>query len=138
MPRRTRTKLPAGVRHLQKRIDEWRRTRGRRTAMPAELWSEAVTLAGSAGAYRIARALRVNFDGLKRRMAEAALVGAEPAKRPSAFVELTGAEILGASSTTGTVLEIEDKGGLRLVVRLAKEAHLDVAQLVAAFRQRGA
>jgi hypothetical protein len=105
--------------------------------MPAKLWEEAVVMAQSAGPYRVARALRLNFDGLKRRMAEAALTGAEAAKTPSGFVELTGAQILGdAPAETGTVVEVEDKSGGRLVVRLAKEAQLDVAQLVAAFRRR--
>ncbi len=137
MPRKTQPKLPAEVKRLQERIEQWRRTRGRRTAMPSELWSAAVTLAKRAGTYTVARALRINFEGLKRRMAEAALVGTTPARAPSTFVELTGAQILGAPSATGTVVEIEE-GGLRIVVRLANDAHVDVAQLIAAFRQRGA
>ena len=77
MPRRTESKLPAEVKQLQDQIEQWRRTRERRTAMPAELWSDAVTLCKSAGAYRVARALRINFDGLKRRMAEAGRGGSD-------------------------------------------------------------
>jgi hypothetical protein len=134
MPRRTQSKLPAEVKRLQDQIEQWRRTRERRTAMPAALWSDAVTLCKSAGAYQVARALRINFEGLKRRMAEAGRGGTASAV-PGTFVELTGAQILGASS--GTVVEVEDEGGRRLVVRLAKEAHVDVAQLVSVFRRGG-
>jgi hypothetical protein len=128
--------MPAEMKHLWKRIEQWRQMRRRRTAMPAELWSEAVTLARSAGSYRVARALRLNFEALKRRMVEGALDGAPAVAPPSGFVELTRAQMVGAP-TTGTVVEIEDESGLRVVVRLAKEAHVDVMQLISALRPRG-
>jgi len=132
MAKGKRRRLPAGVKRLRDQIERWRRTRERRTAMPAEFWSEAVTLAGSVGAYPIARALRLNFDGLKRRMVEAA-AGAPP---PIGFVELTGAQILGAGSTAGTIVEMSDAVGIRVRVHLAAETQVDVAGLIAALRQR--
>ena len=55
MARRTRTGLSAGVKHLQARIEQWRTTRERRTAMPPELWTEAVKLAQRYGVYPVAR-----------------------------------------------------------------------------------
>ena len=134
MPRTTRQGLPAGVKELRRRIERWRRTRERRTAMPAELWTEAVALAGGGRAYAIGQALGLNFEGLKRRMAEA---GARAAPAGGTFVELSGAQILGASSATGAVVELSDGDGVRLTVRLAAGADVDVARLVAAFRQRG-
>ena len=69
------TALPAGVERLGERIEQWRQTRARRTAMAPELWSAAVVLAGSHGVYRVARALRINFECLKRRVAEAKTAG---------------------------------------------------------------
>lgn len=131
--------LPAGVKLLRKRIDYWRRTRDRRTAMPAELWDEAVALARSGRPYSVAQALRVNFEGLRRRMAEAAPRGAG-GSAAGAFVEFSGAQILGASATTtpGTVVELSDGGGVRLTVRLAAGGELDVPRLVTAFRRGGA
>jgi hypothetical protein len=129
--------MPAGVKRLRKRIDEWRRTRDRRTAMPADMWDEAVTLARGGRPYAVARALRVNFEGLRRRMAEAGVraVGGSAAT----FVELSGAQILGAEPavTPGGVVELSDAGGMRLTVRLAAGAEVDVARLVTAFRQGG-
>src|SRR6266545_3590336 len=105
MPRKRRAELLAGVAQLRERIERWRRTRERRTAMPADLWSGAVALARTEGAYPIARALRLNFEGLKRRMAEAAGGGHPAVAQSSAtgsgkFVEWTGAQILAASSGT--------------------------------------
>jgi len=137
MARRTRRELPAGVKRLGERIEHWRRTREKRTRMPAELWSEAITLARREGrAYAIAKALRINFEGMKRRLAEAA-GGSAPA--PGAFVEVTGAEFLGAAAESGTVVELSEAAGIRMTVRFAAKAEVDVARLVAAFRQqRGA
>lgn len=61
-------------------------------------------------------------------------------RQPNAFVELSAAQVLGVSeaTATGTVVEVEDKAGTRMIVRLAKEAPVDVAQLVSAFRRGGA
>jgi hypothetical protein len=132
MAKGKRPRLPAGVKRLRDQIERWRRTRERRTAMPAELWSEAVALAGSVGAYPVARTLRLNFDGLKRRMAEAG-AGAPP---PLGFVELTGAQILGAGSTAGTIVEMSDAAGIRVRVHLGPETQVDVAGLILALRQR--
>ncbi|MFA5123797.1 hypothetical protein [Zavarzinia sp.] len=127
--------LPAGVKLLRKRIDYWRRTRDRRTPMPVDLWDEAVALARSGRAYAVAHALGVNFEGLRRRVAEA--VGGVPRASPSAFVELSGTEIIGSASASGAVVELSD-GAARLTVRMAAGVELDVARVVAAFRRREA
>lgn len=136
MARTTGPALPAGVKRLRKRIDYWRRTRDRRTAMPADLWDDAVTLARGGRPYAVAHALRLNFEGLRRRMAEAA-PGSPAGAAPSAFVELSGAQILGAAAAEapGAVVELSDGGRVRLTMRLAAGAELDVARIVAAFRQ---
>lgn len=109
--------------------------------MPGDLWSGAVALARTEGAYPIARALRLNFEGLKRRMAEAGGGGHPAMTRSSAtasgkFVEWTGAQILAASSGT-TVVEVVDQAGNRLVVRLAPDVEVDLVRLISTFRQRG-
>lgn len=134
MGRRTNAALPAGVYQLQGRIENWRRTRERRTTMPAELWAAAVALARIGRPGAVVRALRINVTGLKRRMAED--VGGGQATGPAAFVELGGAQVLGASSSSGAVIELSDKDDVRLTVRLAAGFELDVAGVVAAFWRR--
>jgi hypothetical protein len=129
MARTTGPGLPAGVKALAARIERWRRTRERRTAMPADLWSEAVSLARVGRAYAVARALRLNFDGLKRRMAETQAGAPAPT---GAFVELAGAQVLGTGP--GAVVEFTGDDGVRMTVRLASGSGLDVARVVAAFR----
>jgi hypothetical protein len=140
MARTTGPALPAGVKLLGKRIDEWRRTRDRRTAMPADLWEEAVALARPGRAWALARALRVNFQALQRRIAETAPGAPGPGAATGTFVELSGAQILGsaAGGAAGAVVELSDGGGIRMTGRLTAGAALDVPRLVAAFRGVGA
>ncbi|MBI5383760.1 MAG: hypothetical protein HZA90_03645 [Verrucomicrobia bacterium] len=128
--------LPAGVTELRERIERWRRTRERRTAMPAKLWAEAIRFSRRGRPYAVARALGVNFESLKRRMAEA---GARmPVGASAAFVELSGAQVLGAAAVPACVVELLDGDGTRLTVRLAGGAEVDVAGIVTAFKRGGA
>jgi hypothetical protein len=130
--------LPASVWRLGERIEQWRRTRTKRTAMAPELWSAAVVLAQRHGVYQVARALRLDFECLKRRMAEAVAVAPPPSAPSGAFVEWTGAQILSASSARGAVIELSDETSVRLTLRLGADVEVDVERVVAAFRQRGA
>ena len=135
-----KSRLPAGVKRLRDRIERWRRTRTRRTAMPAELWSAATALAQKTGRpYAISRGVRINFDTLKRRMAETKVSAAAlPPPSGPAFVEVTGAQLLGAAPSVGPIVELSDEAaGIRVTVRLAPETALDVAGLISAFRPRG-
>ena len=96
MSRTTGPGVPVGLKQLRERIERWRRTRERRTAMPAEMRSEAISLARSGRACAVARALRNNFEGLRRRMAEAAgTVGGDETTRSAAFVASWLVEKLG-------------------------------------------
>lgn len=139
MARRARPELPAAVTELRDRIEYWRQTRERRTTMPPDLWAAAATLAKRHGVYRVAHGTGVSFDGLKRRMAEAAGRSATVSS-PAAFVELSGAHLLSdtMSPGPGTVVELSDAAGTRLTIRLGRQVELDMAGLVTAFRQRGA
>ena len=123
----------ARVKELRKRITWWRRTRERRTRMPAELWAGAVAVARTEGTYRIARTLKVDYQALARRVAEAGRERAGDAAN-GAFVELRGADLLGAT----TVVEVSDIDGARLTIRLGGGAAFDAAALVGAFRRRSA
>jgi hypothetical protein len=117
------------VKELRNRITQWRRTRARRTRMPSELWAGAVALARIEGTYPIARRLRVDYQALARRVAEA---GGERTGNGN-FIEIRGADLLGGA----TVVEVAEADGARLMIRLGGGSGLDVAALVGAFRRRG-
>ena len=121
------------VKEVGERIALWRRTRRRRTPMPAELWAKAVALAQTTGIYRVARALRVDYQTLARRVAEAGGAQAGHAVR-GGFVELSGADLIGGA----TVVEVTDADGARMTIRLGAGAEIDAAALLGAFRRRAA
>jgi hypothetical protein len=77
----------ARVRELRDQIARWRRTREKRSPMPAEWWTAAITLARDSGTYPIARAVRVDCESLARRVAEAGARERGADATPAAFVE---------------------------------------------------
>jgi hypothetical protein len=95
----------ARVKEVRDAIVLWRRTRERRTAMPAELWVKAVSLARTRGTYRVARALRVDYASLARRVAEAG------GKRTSETHGSGFIEPLGADLFSGAVFVFRSKRG---------------------------
>ena len=68
--RKTRD-LPAGWRHLRRRFERWRRTRKARSHIPEPLWASAVTMARTYGLNRTAKALRLDYYALKKRVEQA-------------------------------------------------------------------
>jgi hypothetical protein len=122
------------VKEVRSAILRWRRTRERRTGMPAELWAAAVELARTHGTYRVARALRVAYESLARRLVEAG-EGQTDETQAGKFVELRGADLLGGT----TVIEVSDEDGGRMTIRLGASGALALAAaLVSAFRRRAA
>lgn len=123
----------ARVKEVRNQITVWRRTRARRTAMPAELWAKTVALAQTWGTYPIARTLRVDYQSLARRIAEA---GGERVGNAESvgFVEMRGADLIGGVA----LVEVSEADGARLTIRLPAGSPLDAAVLLGAFRRHGA
>ena len=65
--RKTRD-LPARLEGLRQRFERWRRTRKARSRIPEALWAAAVKMAGTFGLHRTARALRLDYYALKKRV----------------------------------------------------------------------
>ncbi len=137
MGRKARRVLPARVRKARDEIARWRRTRVKRSPMPAELWDAAIWLAQAGGTYATARALGVDYGSLARRVAEAQGGRGGRATSGPAFVELGGAPLLGAPAPAAVVELCATDGG-RLVIQLGASMPLDVAELVQRFRERRA
>lgn len=117
-------------------VEHWRRTRLKRSPMPEDLWQDAASLARVHGVYAIARDLRLSYESLKKRAAQSPGGGRGRKRRPADdFVELSGAQIFGASASLRTV-ELSDGDGARLAVRLADGDELDVLGLVESFWSR--
>lgn len=125
--------LPPDIEAVRQRIEEWRRTRERRTRMPEDLWQAAVALVEEHGMWRVSRALRVRYEGLKsRKSPPEAGPGREDA---SGFVDLTS--VLGSSRSerAATMVELSRPDGARLSLRFDGGDGVDLQSLVRAFCQ---
>ena len=60
--------LPAGLESTRRRFDHWRQTRQGRSRIPEALWASAVKAAGRHGLHPTARALRLDYYSLKKRV----------------------------------------------------------------------
>jgi hypothetical protein len=137
--------VPARLEGLRRRFERWRRTRTGRTRIPEPLWASAVKLAGTYGIHRTARALRVDYYTLKKRLEEAAVVekrveaaSAVTASRVPAgaagatFVELPAAAWPGSGECT---VELEDARGAKMRVQVKGFGAPDLAALSRSFWQ---
>jgi len=99
--------------------------------MPAALWQAAAEVARNHGLWFVSRALRVNYESLKKH------AGSPPEKARSVagFVELPGGSLIGQPTPTTTVLELSS-GDATLTVRLEGPDAVDVPALAAAFWER--
>jgi hypothetical protein len=96
---------------LQKRFDAWRKSRRLRARIPGPLWNSAVRVAGQYGLHKTARALHLDYYGLKKRI-EAAGVKQGPA--PS-FIELRPSA---PEATSECVIELEARNGAKMRITL--------------------
>lgn len=135
--RRQQQGIPPEIKALGKRINKWRRTRPKRSFMPEELWQEAARVACTYGVSLVSRELGVSYTSLKQR----ALANDSRPQRKQAkalgFVELNPAPLFQPPQTLQTVLELSDREGRRMTLRLAPDASLDVRALVEGFRGLG-
>lgn len=103
---RTTSRRPLDLTDVRRRLDRWRRTRGHaRSRIPKALWTDAVALARQQGLYRTARALHLDYGGLKAHVEAAD--GRGGAGRPT-FVELAGSSL---ADRGACVIELTGPGG---------------------------
>jgi hypothetical protein len=150
--RKAEWEMPPDVAAVHSEIEEWRSKRTKRTAMPTEIWSSAVELAGRYNAYRISRALRLNYEALKRRLSETtrksdalSTSDSKPISRCE-FVEVSGVGMMSTSSGHGVAasgdkrgsglgleIEMSDATGSRMTVRMSEGCRVDLQNLVSSF-----
>jgi len=154
--KRTRD-LPARLEGLRRRFERWRRTRKVRSRIPELLWTSAVKLAGTYGIHRTAKALRVDYYALKKRVEQtraatavkvpagtrAITAGKVPAERRAGTAGKTPAGVAGATflelpapvwpGCGECTLELEDPAGAKMRVHLKGVEAPDLAALARSF-----
>ena len=133
--RKTRD-LPARLEGVRRRFERWRRTR---KAALADSRS-AVGFGGEdgrqrTGSHRTARALRVNYYALKKRVEQQAAAAADAAER-RARPRLSSWLLPRPSVACECTLELEDAGGAKMRVHLKSIAMPDLAALSRSFWNR--
>jgi hypothetical protein len=110
------TSLPVSLGSLEEvgeRFKRWRRARTRRTRIPDELWAAAVDLARERGVNRTARALKLDYYDLKKRLQCANGPCVAPAQ-PS-FVEWLAPAAIGGAECR---VELENRRGAKMRIDL--------------------
>lgn len=125
-------KLPDQLEEVKQRLEQWRRTHQARTRIPVPLWSAAVKMAERYGVHRTAKALRLDYYSVKKRVEQqAAGVGELPEEGTTAtFLELAPSPQKGACEYT---VELEDSGGAKMRIHLRGVEALDLIALSRSF-----
>src|SRR5260370_17998344 len=63
------TVIPEPIAQLQRQLDQFRSTQPRGRRLPDSMWQAAVELAREHGVYSVAHPLRLDYTGLKKRLA---------------------------------------------------------------------
>ena len=135
--------LPPAVNRLKQQVQRWREAKeGQFSLTPGELWNAAVPLALKYGVCRIARAVELDYGGLRKRVA--ALAG-KPCPEPSiTFVEIPASGMAATehpasehrqnpAPESGLVIDISRPDGARMRISLKPGTDLDAAGIVSAF-----
>jgi hypothetical protein len=136
---------------LGRQLEAWRNSHALRRRLPEELWTAAVGVAGQEGIYRTARALRLDYANLKRRIeatdAKKAIFPSKaqqddarvkPRRKVGASVKRGSAppefvELLAGSIGADCVIEVEGQGGrMRIQMKLTAP---EVVSLVREWRE---
>jgi hypothetical protein len=124
--------LPTRLEELHRRFERWRRIRKGRSHIPERLWTSAVKVAGRYGLNRTARALRLDYYGLKKRVEAArsrrvrggkvashlisdGQVVSTDGQAAATFLELAPPA---SGSCRECLLELEDPGGAKMRIHL--------------------
>jgi hypothetical protein len=124
--------IPTPLENVRRRFERWRRTRTVRARIPEPLWAAAVKMAGQYGVHQTAKALRIDYYGLKKRaQAEGVTSTRVPAGgEGTAFVEFPGSL---AAPVGECLVELEDVGGAKMRVQLRGVAPPDLVALSRSF-----
>ena len=136
MSRKNGRELPARLEGVRRRFERWRRTRELRTRIPDSLWAAAVKVAGMYGIHRTAKALRVDYYALKKRVQEEGARSHSLLQERSVptFVELARP----AETSCGEcILELEDVSGAKMRVHLKGVEAPDLVALSRSFWEVG-
>jgi hypothetical protein len=134
MAGRKRHGLPVDLSRAVARFEQWRQTRVLGERIPEKLWKLAADVAKRHGVSRTAEVLRLDYYGLKKRVAGGQPgVAAENLSPATAFVELPAASL---SQPAMCEIEYSDAAGASLRIRLPAKEIPDLVAIGRSFWER--
>ncbi len=121
--------IPEPIAQLQRQLDQFRSTQPRRRKLPESVWQAAVELAREYGVYSVARPLRLDYMGLKKRVDGDSHLRRKATK--PAFVELIAPH---AATLNECVIEFESLSGGKVRIQWKAAAPPDWTSLLRAWR----
>lgn len=121
--------IPHNMRKVCRRFERWRRAHTGRLPIPERLWASAVELALEHGLHRTARALRLDYYSLKKRLSAVEGPPCRPTSKAT-FVELLPP---GASGVSACTIEMENAQGGKMKIHLQGLGSPDLAVLIDSF-----
>jgi hypothetical protein len=117
---------------LQRQFEQFRSSHPLRTRIPEALWRAAVELARQHGLNAVAHPLRLDYMGLKRRLAEVAEIPEKKQPRSPGFVELVAPY---AAAGAECVIEFESQSGGKMRIQWKGSGAPDWGSLLRAWRE---
>jgi hypothetical protein len=132
MAHRLSRKIPEPIAQLKQELEQFRGTNPVRTRLPEPLWESAVNLARQYGIWRTAKALRLDYMGLKKRLGGAEVPRVKQSSLAPSFVELVPPPPLTSSEC---VVEIDLPRGAKMRIQWKASTPPDWASLLRAWRE---
>ncbi len=117
MKTRSKSNVPARLVRGRERFGKFRKKHKGYRRLPDSLWSAAVKLAQTYGVNRTARTLRLDYNGLKKRLESTVAASPSDAETCPTFIELLSSELTAAAEcalechrSDGTTIRIHLKG----------------------------
>jgi hypothetical protein len=116
---------------LRQRFEEFRNTQSVRSRLPETLWAAAAELAKRHGVNPTARALRLDYTGLRKRVENPG----RPKRKGTSAAAPTFLEFVapGARAVTNCTVEVESAQGGKLRLELKAVATTELVGLIRAF-----
>lgn len=112
MGRKKRREMPARLSRLEKRLAAWRKTRTRGERIPKSVWQSAAKLASEYGLSRTAVALKLSYEGLRKRVEQVESSSRSPfVELPASSFPLASECIIEWEDGNGAIMRMHLKGG---------------------------
>ena len=123
----SKSNLPAKLVRGRERFEKWRSKQKTRSRLPEPLWAAAVKLAQEYGVNRTARTLRLDYNGLKKRMESSVSGDASQISVGQPFLQLLPPEL---AAVAECAIECEGVQGGKIRIHLKGPQLPDLAELI--------